>query len=132
MAAGVGRGKGKAGWGVAMCELLLGATNLHVLRWLVLTPTCPPHSPNLFAMAPGRDNFLASEADRAIAALCSTVSEQRALSALLAGVGHRSPHVRCRAAAHLDAVAAEGAGLEGLQRSSWALLERLFRCARGV
>jgi hypothetical protein len=77
----------------------------------------------------GRDNFLAAEADRALSAILSAVSEARALSALLAaGTSHKSPHVRCRAAAHLDEVAAGGQGLEGLLRgNNWSLLDRLFK-----
>lgn len=46
---------------------------------------------------------------------------------MAAGLQHKSPHVRCRAAAHLDEVAAGGLGLEGLVRSNWSLLERVFK-----
>eukprot|EP00775_Hariotina_reticulata_P004304 gene4304-4556_t len=78
----------------------------------------------------GRDNFLAAEADKALSALCSAVGEGRATSALIAaGIGHKSPHVRCRAAAHLDEIAAGGAGLEGLVRSNWTILDKLFKAA---
>jgi hypothetical protein len=61
------------------------------------------------------------------------VSEARALSALLASANsHKSPHVRCRAAAHLDEVAAGGQGLEGLLRgNNWSLLDRLFKWVLG-
>jgi hypothetical protein len=77
----------------------------------------------------GRDNFLAAEADKALSAILSAASEARALSALLAsGTSHKSPHVRCRAAAHLDEVAAGGQGLEALLRgNNWSLLDRLFK-----
>jgi len=33
----------------------------------------------------------------------------------------------CRAAAHLDEVTAGGAGLEGLIRGNWAVLDKLFK-----
>jgi hypothetical protein len=61
--------------------------------------------------------------------MCSAVSESRALSALIAaGASHKSPHVRSRTAAQLDEVAAGGAGLEALLRSSnWAVLDKLFK-----
>lgn len=77
----------------------------------------------------GRDNFLAQESDKALSVICASVSESRALSALIAaGAGHKSPHVRSRAAAHLDEVAAGGKGLEPLLRSgNWPLLDRLFK-----
>lgn len=76
----------------------------------------------------GRDNFLATEADKALSALWAAVSESRAVTALMTGgMQHKSPHVRCRAAAHLDEVAAGGAGLEGLVRGNWSLLERVFK-----
>ncbi|WIA17459.1 hypothetical protein OEZ85_014304 [Tetradesmus obliquus] len=79
----------------------------------------------------GRDNFLAAEADKALSAILAAASEARALSALLAsGVSHKSPHVRCRAAAHLDEVAAAGQGLEALLRgNNWSLLDRVFKAA---
>lgn len=35
--------------------------------------------------------------------------------------------MRCRAAAHLDEVAAGGAGLEPLVRGNWSVLERTFK-----
>jgi hypothetical protein len=81
------------------------------------------------ACAAGRDNFLAQEADRALSGVCAAASEARALSALIAaGAKHKSPHVRCRAAAHLDELAAGGAGLEALLRSgNWPMLDRLFK-----
>lgn len=77
----------------------------------------------------GRDNFLAAEADKALSAILAAASEARALSALLAsGVSHKSPHVRCRAAAHLDEVAAAGQGLEALLRgNNWSLLDSVFK-----
>jgi hypothetical protein len=77
----------------------------------------------------GRDNFLAQQADKALSGVCNAVSESHALSALVAaGAKHKSPHVRCRAAAHLDEVAAGGAGLEALLRSgNWAVLDRVFK-----
>lgn len=75
----------------------------------------------------GRDNFLASEADKALIALWGAVSEARALQALLASTSHKGPHVRCRAAAHLDEVACGGQGLEGLVRGSWPLLDKVFK-----
>lgn len=77
----------------------------------------------------GRDNFLAQEAAKALSLICGSVSESKALSALIAaGATHKSPHVRSRTAAHLDEVAAGGAGLKAALRSgNWAVLDKVFK-----
>ena len=134
-----------AGVGLAEKEMRACTRIRNAAAWAsqrVLTAMCSPCSgaraPIIYLLPlpsppPGRDNFLATEADRALSAVCSCVSEARALAALLAaGLGHKSPHVRCRAAAHLDEVAAGGAGLEGVAASNWALTDRLFKCAAGA
>lgn len=51
----------------------------------------------------GRDNFLAMEADRALAALVAHGGEARVAAALLAALSSKSPDVRAKAAMHLDA-----------------------------
>ena len=51
----------------------------------------------------GRDNFLAVEADRALAALVAHGGEARVAAALLAALSSKSPDVRAKAAMHLDA-----------------------------
>lgn len=94
------------------------------------TPARPPVCTlSALCLPAGRDNFLAQEAAKALSLICGAVSEAKALSALIAaGASHKSPHVRSRAAAHLDEVAAGGAGLEALLRSgNWAVLDRLFK-----
>lgn len=51
----------------------------------------------------GRDNFLAVEADRALAALVAHGGEARVAAALLAALSSKSPDVRAKAGMHLDA-----------------------------
>lgn len=46
--------------------------------------------------AAGRENFLAAEADRALAEMCRRVSEQKALAVLCAHSTHKSMHVRAK------------------------------------
>lgn len=55
----------------------------------------------------GRDNFLAVEADAALAALVAQAGEARAAAALLAALSSKSPNVRAKAAMHLDACLAQ-------------------------
>eukprot|EP00967_Tisochrysis_lutea_P010002 scaffold11598_cov22-Tisochrysis_lutea.AAC.4 len=43
-----------------------------------------------------RENFLAAEADRALAEMCRRVSEHRAMAALCACANHKSMHVRAK------------------------------------
>ncbi|KAL4421548.1 hypothetical protein ABPG75_010839 [Micractinium tetrahymenae] len=50
----------------------------------------------------GRDNFLAVEADRALAALVSHAGEARCAAALLNCLSSKPPDVRAKAAMHLD------------------------------
>lgn len=67
---------------------------------------CSLHAPVLSAKqvsVAGRDNFLAVEADHALAAVVGGASEAKAVSALLASLASKSPDVRAKAALHLDA-----------------------------
>ncbi|GLI71807.1 hypothetical protein VaNZ11_017199 [Volvox africanus] len=82
----------------------------------------------------GRDNFLAAEADRALAEMYRCCGESRAVLALLGCAGHRNPYVRGKVAFHLDshleACAGGGGGRQALVNNT-ACLERLFRAAAG-
>lgn len=52
----------------------------------------------------GRDNFLAVEADQALAAVVAGCGDARAAAALLGALAaSKSPDVRAKAAMHLDA-----------------------------
>lgn len=51
----------------------------------------------------GRDNFLAVEADGALAAVVANCGEARSAAALLSCLPSKSPDVRSKAAMHLDA-----------------------------
>ncbi|GIL85496.1 hypothetical protein Vretifemale_14008 [Volvox reticuliferus] len=81
----------------------------------------------------GRDNFLAAEADRALAEMYRCCGESRSVLALLGCAGHKSPYVRGKVAFHLDshleACAGAGGGRQALVNAP--CLERLFRAAAG-
>lgn len=67
-------------------------------------PGClPPCFPSPQVSISGRDNFLAAEADRALAALVAHAGEARCAAALLSCLASKSPDVRAKAAMHLDA-----------------------------
>lgn len=62
----------------------------------------PPHHLPQVSIA-GRDNFLAVEADRAVAAVVEHAGEARVAATLLSCLaGTKSPDVRAKAAMHLD------------------------------
>jgi hypothetical protein len=44
----------------------------------------------------GRENFLAAEADRALAEMCRRASEHRVVAVLCANANHKSTHVRAK------------------------------------
>ena len=50
----------------------------------------------------GRDTFLAQQADRALAEMGRSVSENRAIAALLSCTSHKSATVRLKVASHID------------------------------
>lgn len=50
----------------------------------------------LVSSASGRENFLAAEADRALAEMCKRASEHRAVAVLCANANHKSTHVRAK------------------------------------
>ncbi|PRW60199.1 FAM179B isoform X2 [Chlorella sorokiniana] len=84
------------------------------------------------ASVAGRDNFLAVEADRALAALVAHGGEARVAAALLAALSSKSPDVRAKAAMHLDAcVQQHGTRLlsGAVAVPGGALLPRLLRAA---
>eukprot|EP00195_Chlamydomonas_chlamydogama_P001663 CAMPEP_0202916712 /NCGR_PEP_ID=MMETSP1392-20130828/69262_1 /ASSEMBLY_ACC=CAM_ASM_000868 /TAXON_ID=225041 /ORGANISM="Chlamydomonas chlamydogama, Strain SAG 11-48b" /LENGTH=1484 /DNA_ID=CAMNT_0049609237 /DNA_START=160 /DNA_END=4614 /DNA_ORIENTATION=+ len=81
----------------------------------------------------GRENFLAIEADRALADMVRNCSEARTVSALAACANHKSTHVRTRVASHLDSLV-EGGGPSNARSaltSNWSCLEKLFKTGAG-
>jgi hypothetical protein len=59
--------------------------------------------PTLAKRAGENSAFLSAEADIALDAMIHNVSEARALAALLGIAGHKTPAVRTRVAAHIEA-----------------------------
>lgn len=78
--------------------------------------------PTLAKRAAENSAFLSAEADIALGAMIANVSDARALAALLAIAGHKTPGVRARVAAHVEACVRKMG-----PRCSRELLER---CAR--
>ncbi|KAF5833408.1 hypothetical protein DUNSADRAFT_10277, partial [Dunaliella salina] len=78
----------------------------------------------------GRENFLAAEADRALAEMCRQVSEHRAMAALCACANHKSMHVRAKVSSHLDGMM-EQPNVRTMLASNQPCLERLFKVAAG-
>eukprot|EP00798_Chlamydomonas_sp_ICE-L_P017057 gene17057-23352_t len=60
----------------------------------------------------GRENFLASQADKALSDMCNCATDTRAILALICSANHKSPNVRGRVASHLDGIM-EGGGSGG-------------------
>ncbi|KAK9862500.1 hypothetical protein WJX84_010810 [Apatococcus fuscideae] len=77
----------------------------------------------------GRENFLATEAEAALATMVENLSETRVATALLGSIGAKSPHVRAKLASHMDAIVQGDHGLRLL--SSMTVLEKLFQAAAG-
>uniref|UniRef100_A0A7S3QX62 TOG domain-containing protein n=1 Tax=Dunaliella tertiolecta TaxID=3047 RepID=A0A7S3QX62_DUNTE len=78
----------------------------------------------------GRENFLAAEADRALAEMCRRVSEHRAMAALCACANHKSMHVRAKVSSHLDGMM-EQPNVRTMLASNQQCLDRLFKVAAG-
>ncbi|KAK9861696.1 hypothetical protein WJX84_010560, partial [Apatococcus fuscideae] len=77
----------------------------------------------------GRENFLATEAEAALASMVDNLSETRVATALLASIAAKSPHVRAKLASHMDALVQGDHGLRLL--GSMNVLEKLFQTAAG-
>ena len=71
----------------------------------------------------GRDTFLAQEADRALAEMGRSVSENRAIAALLGCTSHKSATVRQKVASHLDGMMES----IGPQLAASPLVEKVLR-----
>ena len=57
--------------------------------------------PILIKKAGETNGFISDEANKALSMMVHSVSENRAISALLASTSHRNPAARAKAAAHL-------------------------------